>query len=70
MQSPGSLKFSNRDRLMEANLSTSRVVPVEKQKSRWAYYTRKFLRSWQLYLLLALPLLWLAVFQYLPMYGA
>ncbi len=26
--------------------------------------------SWQLYVLLALPLLWLAVFQYYPMYGA
>jgi putative aldouronate transport system permease protein len=31
---------------------------------------RRFRRSWQLYLLLLLPLLWLFVFQYWPMYGA
>ena len=27
-------------------------------------------RNWQLYVLLALPLLWLVVFRYAPMYGA
>jgi putative aldouronate transport system permease protein len=31
---------------------------------------RRFHHSWQLYLLLLLPLLWLAIFQYYPMYGA
>src|SRR5512133_3297521 len=31
---------------------------------------RQMRRSWQLYLLLALPLAWLIVFQYYPMYGA
>ena len=27
-------------------------------------------RHWQLYLLLLLPLVWLIIFQYVPMYGA
>ncbi len=31
---------------------------------------RQMRRSWQLYLLLALPLAWLVTFQYYPMYGA
>ena len=31
---------------------------------------RRIRRNWQLYLLLLLPLAWLAVFQYYPMYGA
>jgi putative aldouronate transport system permease protein len=31
---------------------------------------RNLRKSWQLYLLLALPIAWLAVFQYYPMYGA
>jgi putative aldouronate transport system permease protein len=33
-------------------------------------FWRQFRKSWQLYLLLLLPLAWLAVFQYYPMYGA
>lgn len=36
----------------------------------WAVFWRQMRRSWQLYLLLALPLAWLIVFQYYPMYGA
>ncbi|MCE5259321.1 MAG: ABC transporter permease subunit [Chloroflexi bacterium] len=36
----------------------------------WAIFRRRIRRSWQLYLLLALPLAWLIVFQYYPMYGA
>jgi ABC-type polysaccharide transport system permease subunit len=36
----------------------------------WAVMWRQMRRSWQLYLLLALPLAWLIVFQYYPMYGA
>jgi ABC-type polysaccharide transport system permease subunit len=55
---------------MEANLSTSRKVPEVTQPNTWASMKRRFMRSWQLYVLLALPLLWLAIFQYYPMYGA
>ncbi len=33
-------------------------------------YWRQFKRSWQLYLLLAVPMAWLMIFQYYPMYGA
>lgn len=36
----------------------------------WVGYWRQMRRSWQLYLLLALPLAWLIVFNYYPMYGA
>ena len=34
------------------------------------YFRRRLLRSWQLYVMLALPLLWLIIFQYWPMWGA
>lgn len=37
-----------------------------RRRSNWS----KFLRSWQLYLLLLIPLAWLIVFQYAPMHGA
>lgn len=34
------------------------------------YVRRRLLHSWQLYAMLALPILWLIVFQYWPMWGA
>src|SRR5512138_3179282 len=40
------------------------------QQNLLAVFWRKFRQSWQLYLLLALPLAWLIIFQYYPMYGA
>lgn len=40
------------------------------QESIWATVGRQLKHSWQLYLLLALPLIWLIIFQYWPMYGA
>lgn len=48
----------------------SRNIPISNKKSTWVTMGRQLRRSWQLYLLLALPLAWLAVFQYYPMYGA
>lgn len=36
----------------------------------WIAVWRQLRRSWQLYVLIALPVLWLAIFQYYPMYGA
>lgn len=55
---------------METNLPLSDAYPVVKKVSQWTVFWRKFLRSWQLYVLLSLPLLWLLIFQYYPMYGA
>lgn len=40
------------------------------RRNTWTAVLRQMRRSWQLYLLLALPLAWLIVFQYYPMYGA
>jgi putative aldouronate transport system permease protein len=57
---------------METDLSTTRELqkPRTASRNRWLFYWKRFRRSGQLYLLLALPLIWLAVFQYYPMYGA
>ncbi len=44
-------------------------LEIAKAKT-WRIAWRNMRHSWQLYVLLALPLLWLAVFQYYPMYGA
>jgi putative aldouronate transport system permease protein len=55
---------------METNLSTERKYQSSGNVNQWAVLWRRFLRSWQLYVLLALPLIWLAIFQYYPMYGA
>jgi putative aldouronate transport system permease protein len=55
---------------MEANLSTSRRYQDIPPASQWTVFWRRFRRSWQLYVLLALPLIWLVIFQYYPMYGA
>jgi putative aldouronate transport system permease protein len=48
-------------------------LQVPQNKIQWNFlidFWRKFRRSWQLYLLLALPVAWLIIFQYYPMYGA
>jgi len=55
---------------METNLTTARPYEDAAPSNRRAVFWRRFRRSGQLYLLLALPLLWLLVFQYYPMYGA
>ena len=55
---------------METNLSTKRTYQGAVYVNPWADLWRRFRRSWQLYMLLALPLIWLAIFQYYPMYGA
>ena len=46
-----------------------KVPPLRKTKVR-ARAWRQIKRSWQLYLVLALPVAWLLVFMYYPMYGA
>lgn len=54
-------------------VTTNTALTAAQPKTRASVMTsmwRKFRQSWQLYLLLLLPLAWLAVFQYYPMYGA
>ena len=41
-----------------------------KLSPRWGKLWLRIHRNWQLYVLLALPLIWLAIFRYAPMYGA
>jgi putative aldouronate transport system permease protein len=55
--------------MQTARLSTISIQNKE-IKNTWVYIWRQLRRSWQLYLLLALPVAWLIVFQYYPMYGA
>ncbi len=55
---------------MVTSQPTIRAAQSKTQPDFLAGFWKKFRRSWQLYLLLALPLAWLAIFQYYPMYGA
>lgn len=54
-------------------MTASVVKNVEKQKTRKSKKTAKAVKSilnnWQLYLLLLLPLLYIIIFAYIPMYG-
>ena len=47
-----------------------RRMPARKSAPRWDKFWLRIRRNWQLYVLLALPLIWLVVFRYAPMYGA
>lgn len=52
-------------------ISLTAISKLEKLKPNvWLKNWRQFRHSWQLYILLALPIAWLLVFQYYPMYGA
>ena len=56
---------------METTLKKVKVEdPGITKHSTLSYAWRRIRKGWQLYLLLALPLAWLFVFQYYPMYGA
>ncbi len=55
---------------METTRPAIRPQPDITKENIWTGYWRRFKRSWQLYLLLLLPLAWLLVFNYYPMYGA
>ena len=51
-------------------------MSVTERKTRAARRTgrrtavKKLIHSWQLYVLMALPLMYLIIFKYVPMYGA
>lgn len=52
-------------------LTRSTTEQVVKEKNHaWDYFWRHVKHSWQLYLLLAIPVAWVLIFQYWPMYGA
>jgi putative aldouronate transport system permease protein len=53
-----------------SNISTKQYVPVPVGLLRWTTTWFRIRRNWQLYILLLLPLIWLLVFRYAPMYGA
>jgi putative aldouronate transport system permease protein len=46
------------------------MIPAVPTKSRTQRMTGGVRKNWQLYTMLALPLLWLLVYQYIPMFGA
>lgn len=50
--------------------NTGQLIINKKQKSRWERTKAAFFDCWQLYLLLLLPMLYMLVFHYFPMYGA
>lgn len=43
---------------------------MQATKTNWCRLRREILRHWQLYLLLLLPITYLIIFKYVPMYGA
>lgn len=52
------------------NNETLRAIPAVPAKSRTRRMATGIKRNWQLYAMLALPLAWLIVYQYVPMFGA
>lgn len=40
------------------------------KKSKWQIFKKNFLRDWQLHLLILVPVIYLLIFNYYPMYGA
>jgi len=48
----------------------TRAIPVVRTKSRTRRFTAGVRKNWQLYVMLSLPVTWLIVFQYVPMFGA
>jgi len=49
--------------------STTSTIANTKSNSKWRSIKRRLNMDWQLYLIIALPLIWLIVFMYVPMYG-
>ena len=45
------------------------ITKQKKVKPTWTYKRKMIKRRWQLYLLLVLPVIWLIIFRYIPMYG-
>lgn len=48
----------------------SRSIPAASKRARRRLSARRILQNWQLYLLLVLPLAYIVIFKYIPIYGA
>ncbi|WP_246079172.1 ABC transporter permease [Paenibacillus piri] len=56
---------------MEISAGQSKPIAAAPPKSGiWARFGKNIVERWQLYLLILLPIIYLAVFKYVPMYGA
>ena len=53
-----------------ANSAGTKPAPDNNQKSGKLPFKKIFMKNWELYLLLLLPLAWLIIFNYVPMYGS
>ena len=67
MQVEPNLDFTPTSDALEVRLSHRLRLPNQERRAKLWLRIR---RNWQLYVLLFLPLLWLIVFRYAPMYGA
>ncbi|MCY3781082.1 MAG: hypothetical protein OXG78_12285, partial [Chloroflexi bacterium] len=67
MQVEPTSDFPSSSDALEVRLPYRLRLPNQEQRAKLWLRIR---RNWQLYVLLALPLIWLVVFRYAPMYGA
>lgn len=51
-------------------VNTQSAIPNKLQRTRWHAALKQISNGWQLYILLALPVVYIIVFHYIPMYGA
>jgi putative aldouronate transport system permease protein len=58
------------ERLMLMSTPDNAAALLPQKKRQAAFYIRSIIGNWQLYLLLLLPLAYIIVFKYIPMYGA
>lgn len=56
--------------MASAESTVKAAAPIVGRTRRQSMAWKQIKRSWQLYVFLALPLIWLLVFMYYPMYGA
>lgn len=52
-----------------SNTATTKKVAKKNSGPRLATFKKHFIRDWQLYLLILLPMVWLIIWKYVPMYG-
>lgn len=50
-------------------MAVQNEVTLYKKRSIWSRYKRDVLMNYQLYIIILLPLIWLFIFRYIPMYG-
>ncbi len=51
-------------------VNTQSELPIKLKRSRWNIAAKQISRGWQLYVLLLLPVTYIILFHYVPMYGA